>query len=292
MQIVLVTNDRNLKEYRNRELADRLERRGAVLIPLAPGSESVVAEAGRIVLACQDQVIQPDLVVNGLTSKTGKGLYLVRLLEAAGFRVVNRAEPWYWAKYKPIATVGLVVRDIPHPPTLFAGTYSPSTTVLARRLNKRRLVLKPWNGALGQGVIRVRNDKSLSLRLRRWYNRHGTIYAQSYIRSARRRDIRALVIGNQVFGATYRYAPRGHWKTNVAAGGKPANCPVTPEITKLSLQATRALGLDYAGVDLIEGRRGLQVLEVNAWPNYHVYDQVVGIDIADRLAQYLCAQIR
>lgn len=146
-------------------------------------------------------------------------------------------------------------------------------------------------GSLGRGLVRYRNGRLLTQRLREWRKKKHYIHVQAYIRNPGR-DIRAVVIGNQVVGATYRIAPPGSWRTNVAAGGTPKNCPVTPQLRDISIRATKALGLDIAGVDLIEGVNGLQVLELNAWPNYERYDATVGIDVADVLAQYILYRLQ
>jgi len=82
----------------------------------------------------------------------------------------------------------------------------------------------------------------------------------------RNRDLRVYVVGDTVLGAMSRYAPETDWRTNVALGGdvegvQPDDLP--DEAATMALDAARAIGLDYAGVDLIEGPDGLYVLEVN-----------------------------
>lgn len=286
MQIVLITHDPDLSEYRNEQLVRRLRKRGVDVRILAPGQEIVRLKGGRItVLDARGRELNPDLVVNGLFLNTGRGLDLVRVFEAAGHNVVNRADPWYYAKMKHLAGAILSAAGIPHPSTVFSHGAPRGLRRQVRRLG-RRVVFKPWDSALGTGSVRYRRERIFRATLRRWLRRHQSVYAQAFVRNPGR-DIRALVVGGDVLGATYRYAPRGKWKTNVAAGGRPANCRVTEPIRQLSLAATRALGLDIAGVDLIEGPDGLQILELNAWPNYRRYDETVGIDVADRLAQYL-----
>jgi hypothetical protein len=79
------------------------------------------------------------------------------------------------------------------------------------------------------------------------------------------RDVRVYVVGDEVVGAMYRYAPDNDWRTNVALGGSVENAtdslPAAVEDT--ALRAAEAMNLDYAGVDLVEGRDGWSVLEVN-----------------------------
>ncbi len=79
------------------------------------------------------------------------------------------------------------------------------------------------------------------------------------------RDLRVYTVGDQVIGAMYRYAPEGDWRTNVALGGdvRDATEDMPEEAKATALYAADVMGLDYAGVDLVEGNEGWFVLEVN-----------------------------
>ncbi|WP_101298141.1 RimK family alpha-L-glutamate ligase [Halegenticoccus soli] len=81
----------------------------------------------------------------------------------------------------------------------------------------------------------------------------------------RHRDLRVYVVGEEIIGAMYRYAPEGDWRTNVALGGDVQNATdeLPDEAAEIALYATDVMGLDYAGVDLVEGEEGWFVLEVN-----------------------------
>src|SRR6185312_7355506 len=78
-----------------------------------------------------------------------------------------------------------------------------------------------------------------------------------------------------------------HWITNVARGAKSLPCPITPEIADISLRATRAVGLDLAGVDLIESSEGLKVIEVNTGAEFKGLIQTTDIDIPGRIVDYV-----
>ncbi|MFW6321861.1 MAG: RimK/LysX family protein, partial [Halohasta sp.] len=79
------------------------------------------------------------------------------------------------------------------------------------------------------------------------------------------RDLRIYIVGEEIIGAMYRYAPEGDWRTNVALGGsvQDASGDLPEEAAETALYASEVLGLDYAGVDLVEGHDGWFVLEVN-----------------------------
>jgi len=291
VEIALVTHDVNVVQQRNRKLVDALVQRGVVVRVLAPGRETVRIRGGDIALIdAAGRVVEPDLVVNALYRNSGWGLDLVRTIELAGYPVVNRAEAWHRAKMKPLTGVALAAAGVPQPAAVFSHGLPRGLGLRVRGLG-RRIVLKPPNSALGQGSLRYRRSAITRRRLRLWRRKHGSVYAQAYVANPGR-DIRVVVVGTETLGATYRYARRGMWKTSVAAGGRPAYCRVTEPLRRLALAATRAVGLDVAGVDIIEGPTQLQVLELNAWPNYHIYDRVARVDVAGRLADYLVNRAR
>jgi RimK family alpha-L-glutamate ligase len=82
---------------------------------------------------------------------------------------------------------------------------------------------------------------------------------------ARHRDLRVYVVDDEVIGAMYRYAPENDWRTNVALGGDVRNATdeMPTAARETALYAADVMGLDYAGVDLVEGDDGWFVLEVN-----------------------------
>lgn len=291
LEIALITHDPDLKEQRNRKLVNALAERGVSVRVLAPGRETVcISGSGTAFIDGSGRELNPDLVVNGLYRNSGWGLDLVRAFELAGYPVVNRAEAWYRAKMKHVASAALAAAGVPQPPVVFSHGVPAPLWRRARRLG-RRVVLKPWNSALGEGSARYPQAQITRERLGRWRRRHGSVYAQAYVPNPGR-DIRVVVVGSEALGASYRYARRGMWKTNVAAGGRPAYCRLTEPLRRLALAATRAVGLDVAGVDIIEGAERLQVLELNAWPNYHGYDQIARVDVAGYLADYLIERAR
>jgi len=82
---------------------------------------------------------------------------------------------------------------------------------------------------------------------------------------SRHHDTRVYVVGGEIVAAMNRYAPEGDWRTNVALGGdvEDATASLDEEAREMALQAAETVGLDFAGVDLVQGYDGWYVLEVN-----------------------------
>ncbi|MFB6220623.1 MAG: RimK/LysX family protein [Halolamina sp.] len=101
------------------------------------------------------------------------------------------------------------------------------------------------------------------------------------------RDLRVYVVGDEIIGAMYRYAPDGDWRTNVALGGDvmDATGDMPDEARETALYATDVMGLDYAGVDLIEGEDGWFVLEVNPTAGFKGLFEATGVSPAPYIAE-------
>jgi len=99
-------------------------------------------------------------------------------------------------------------------------------------------------------------------------------------------DVRVYVVDGEALGAMRRHAPADDWRTNVARGGRVRDATETlPEAAiDVAEGATETLGLDMAGVDLIEGVDGWYVLEVNVTAGFKGFFEATGYSPAPRIA--------
>jgi len=100
-------------------------------------------------------------------------------------------------------------------------------------------------------------------------------------------DLRVYVVGDSVIGGMIRSAPEEEWRTNVALGGdvSAAGDVLTDEVTQIALDATDAIGLDYAGVDLIRNEEDWYVLEVNPTAGFKGFFEATGHSPAQHIAR-------
>ncbi|MFC6872599.1 putative ATP-dependent zinc protease [Halobellus marinus] len=107
------------------------------------------------------------------------------------------------------------------------------------------------------------------------------------------RDLRVYVVDGSIVGAMYRYAPEGEWRTNVALGGDvlDATEDLPTEAKETALYATEVMGLDYVGVDLIEGDDGWFVLEVNPTAGFKGLYEATGRSPAPYIAKLAIEEV-
>ena len=61
---------------------------------------------------------------------------------------------------------------------------------------------------------------------------------------------------------------------------------VPKDILKLGLRATKAMGLNYSGVDVIESPEGPVILEVNASPGWQALKLAANVNVAEEIVKY------
>jgi [lysine-biosynthesis-protein LysW]---L-2-aminoadipate ligase len=221
-----------------------------------------------------------------------RAYYAASVLESRGTRVVNTASAVEICGDKWRMTLALRRAGLPTPRTCLALT--PAAALAAMDAMGYPAVIKPLNGSWGRLVTPV-PDHATAQSILEYVAalpspQSHIVYVQELVQKPDR-DIRVLVVGGEVLGATYRSGRE--WRTNVARGAVSSRCELTPDITKLAATSALAVGADIAGVDLIEDRDGvLSVLEVNQRVEFSGFQEAHEgrIDVADRIVDCLLAE--
>jgi ribosomal protein S6--L-glutamate ligase len=213
---------------------------------------------------------------------------LLEHMEKYGIRVINPAYSFRRARDKYATLFYLESQGIRVPKTVITESFRQGLNAV-RSLGD--VVIKPLVGARGEGAIHA-NDFDIGYRaLKAAYSVGQVLYIQEYVPKPGR-DIRAFVIGDEVASAMYRIASPGSWKTNVAQRAKPVRCELPKEVEDQAIMASKSLGLDYSGVDIMESEKGPMIMEVNAAPTWHGLQSVTDFDIADRIVEYVIDVVR
>lgn len=222
-----------------------------------------------------------------------EAFYASKVLESLGVKTVNSSQVIRIAGDKAFTTVALLEHGVPTLPAVMA--LAPKAALKAIEKIGYPAVLKPVLGSWGRLLAKLDNPAMAEsiLEHRRFMGDtfSSVFYLQPYVEKPGR-DIRVLVVGDGVVYAIYRYS--SHWITNTAQGSRPEICPITPELEELALKAAKAVGGGILAVDIFEvpveagsSLPGLLVNEVNHTPEFHGAMQVVEVDIAGKMVEYL-----
>jgi ribosomal protein S6--L-glutamate ligase len=187
------------------------------------------------------------------------GLWIVGQLEAHGVRVLNSASALLAAHDKLLTARLLTSAGLPHPRTV--------RLTRARDAAKFRypVVAKPRFGSWGRDVEICADEAALgrylAASLAKPWGRAGAVVQELVTPTGN--DLRLVVAGEKVVGCAARRARPGEWRTNAALGAVVEPAFAEPAASDLAIAATRILGLDLAGVDLLPRDDGYVVIEVN-----------------------------
>ena len=114
---------------------------------------------------------------------------------------------------------------------------------------------------------------------------------QKFVSESKGRDIRAFVVGDQVVGAMRRVAQGQEFRSNVHRGGLTEPVLLDETYCETAIRAAQIMGLRVAGVDMLEGKDGPQIMEVNSSPGLEGIERCTQLDIAGAIVDYIAAQV-
>ena len=214
-----------------------------------------------------------------------RALYILNLFENGNVPTINSYKTARICGDKIATTKALSDAGVPTPDVKVAFTKDSALSAIESM--GYPVVLKPVTGSWGRLLAKINDRESAEAvlehksQLGSYY--HKIFYIQEYIDKPNR-DIRAFVVGDETIAAIYRESE--HWITNTAQGGKATNCPVTDEIADICERAAKAVGGGVLAVDLLEGKDGLTVAEVNYTVEFKNSVEPTGVDIPGRIIDY------
>jgi ribosomal protein S6--L-glutamate ligase len=113
------------------------------------------------------------------------------------------------------------------------------------------------------------------------------IVLQEFVAESKGKDVRALVVGEQVVGAMRRQAKKeGEFRSNIHRGGEGQPIQLPPAYMEAAVTAARLIGLGIAGVDMLDGNEGPRLMEINSSPGFEGLESATGQDIAGAIIDY------
>lgn len=215
------------------------------------------------------------------TSITDYGLLLVRHLECMGIPVLNPSDAILNSRNKFRALQTCSAKKLNMPLSVMSRSLSDMPSAL-RMVGKFPMVMKLLQGAQGIGVMLGHDKSSVESVISTLLNFDKDLILQEYVKESGGSDVRVLVVRGKVVAAMRRKAKKGEFRANVHRGGFGEALKRLPRsYEKLALDAAKAVGLDIAGVDLLESSKGPMLLEVNSSPGFQELEKATGINVAE-----------
>lgn len=148
---------------------------------------------------------------------------------------------------------------------------------------------KKVKNSFGQAEVRylIETKKAAQSVVEAFLGLKARIIVQEYIKEAKGADIRAFVVHGKVVGAMKRQGAEGEFRSNLHRGGVATVIKLSRLERQAALNAAKALGLDVAGVDMLQSDRGPLILEVNSSPGLEGIEGATGINIAAEIVNFV-----
>lgn len=223
-------------------------------------------------------------------SLTYFGTAVVRQFEQMSVFTPNTANGIMNSRDKLRSLQILSRHDIGIPKTTFVRNQKDVLPAIAR-VGGAPVIIKVLEGTQGVGVILADNVKIAEAIIETLQSAKQNVLIQKFVAESKGKDIRAFVIGDRVVAAMRRVAQGQEFRSNVHRGGRTEVITLAPEFETTAVRAAQILGLRVAGVDMLEGADGPQVMEVNSSPGLEGIEGATKLDIAGAIVDYLADQV-
>ncbi len=287
MEPRLVLLSRGPELYSTRRLATEAEKAGWLVNIIDPLALTIVVDedGGRVLHKGWPVECEAVLPRIGY-SITRRGVAIVRQFEQTGVIVLNTSQGILRSRDKLVACQMMAEARVPVPITAHVGAWE-DTDRAVRRVGGTPCVVKSTEGTHGSGVFLVNSPQQARQLVFQMLERGMRPLVQEYIKESHGSDIRALVVGGEVVASMRRKAHGSEFRSNFHLGGSVSNVELTEDQREIAISSTETLGLELAGVDMLESDRGPLVLEVNSSPGLEGIEGATKINIAEKVASRL-----
>lgn len=286
MRLAILSGDARL--YSTRRLVEAARARGHVVRVLDPLGCYLRITPGGFQLRCKGRDLAGfDAVIPRFGPAISRyGTLVLRQFELMGAYCLNRSRAVSQTRDKLHSLQLLAAAGLDMPLTV-VGDKTEDTDDLLAMLGRPPHVIKLNQGSQGQGVVLAESRAASRSVIEAFRGLHAEFLAQEFVAEAGGSDLRCLVLGGEVIAAMQRRASGDDFRANLHRGGSAGAVQPTAQEIDMAVAATRALGLELAGVDLLRSQRGPLLLEVNVAPGLEGIEAVSGLDLAGRIVAHV-----
>jgi len=291
--MVIAVLSRNSNLYSTRRLVEAIEALGHEARVIDHLKCSIVTERNNPHLYYQGKRLDDvDAVIPRIgSSVTFFGTAVVRQFEMMGKVVANSSISIVRSRDKLRSIQIFSNHDIAIPKTIFAS-HPKNAEVLIEEAGGVPIIIKLLEGTQGIGVVLAETKKAAKSVIEAFYGLKADILIQEFIKEAGGADIRAFVVNGKVVGSIKRQGLEGEFRSNIHRGGTASTARLTKVEKDTAIKATKAMGLNVAGVDMLQSARGPLVIEVNSSPGLQGIENATKKDIALDIVKFVVDRVK
>ncbi len=286
MNIIILSTNPQL--YSTQRLVEAALKRGHTAKVMNHTRAYVVMESGHNNVYYKDHVVsEVDAIIPRIgASVTFYGSSIIRQFEMKKVFTTVSSLALVRSRDKLRAMQILARHGVGIPKTAFARNPS-DVNHLIQQVGGAPLIVKLLEGTQGLGVVLAETDTAARSVIEAFYGISANILVQEFIEEAKGADIRCIVIDGKVVAAYQRQSKEGEFRSNLHRGGSGIPVKLSKTEKEMAVKASKALGLDMAGVDMLRSKRGPLILEVNSSPGLKGVEKATGIDVAGKMIAYI-----
>ncbi len=220
------------------------------------------------------------------SSVTFYGTAVVRQFEMMGTFSVNESVAISRSRDKLRSMQLLSRKGVGLPRTGFAHS-SNNIQDIIKNVGGTPVVIKLLEGTQGIGVVLGETQKAAESIIEAFMGLDANILVQEFIKEAGGADIRCFVVGDKVVAAMKRQGKEGEFRSNLHRGGSATIVKLNKEERATAINAAKVMGLNVAGVDILQSNRGPVVMEVNSSPGLEGIETATGKNIAGMVYEFI-----
>ncbi len=273
--------------YSTRRLVNEADAAGMIVEIVDPLETSLILDDRNGQVIYQGWPLDADAVIPRIGySVTNEGVRVVRQFERMGVYVANSADAILRSRDKLTASQILSQKGIPVPKTALVTSWKDVERAISR-VGGVPCIVKTSQGTQGDGVFLIRSIRQAKEMVYRLIAERKTVLVQEYIKESHGKDIRVIVVGGEVVASMRRVSNGREFRSNFHLGGRVERIELSEEYAKVAVDAANHLGIDVGGVDLLEGRMGPILLEVNSSPGLEGIEKASGVNVAGHIIKMI-----
>ncbi len=231
-----------------------------------------------------------DYILPRIDSKRAEvGYPIMRFLDHMGIQKPYLAETVIIAHNKFITLEQLAKKGIPVPETYLTSSKETANSVMKRI--KLPAVIKLLSGFGGEGVLMVDSEEAFRSIIETMKILRQELLIEKYIPNPGE-DVRGIMAGDEIIASYKRIAAPGEKKANIHLGGRAVSYKLTPEMEEIVFKSGEAIKSKLCAIDMVVGKEGPQVIEVNINFGLKGIEKTTDINIARRIIEFVKDELK